>query len=644
MLGGKQGQNRWSGKKWALVAGIVGLLLVGALGVCVFWLRPPVPTDSPALPSGPRGEQTTRRVWSRVSGGKRNRLASLPIAPQPCAAVKAQEIYRFIEGIDECMIPMSPEEITGELNDPFAVSVLRLNAGGKGLWPGSVPAFVKAVAAGQPSFEIHSYMLGEGSQVPASLVPVTGNRQFRYIVTWGAPGQTPGIFLSAVPPGLVGGTPPPFLQVISFDQNTGKYNYYQYVNNQDLGLSATDSTRTWSWAGNSRHATDPRTAARGCFSCHLNGSLNMKELTPPWNNWHSPQAVISPTVVTPEVVSDVLFEQKSGADKLQNIFQSAQTAYTIRWVGEHIKQGKVSAVPDLLRRLITTTTVNLASSQITSAGSDDVTGVPVDFFLPDSVLRNTAQIGLQYTVPALTIARPAYNAFVRGNNLALVNTFNNSGTPDYVQPGATQFAFFVPVPAFEDVKAIQQLIQQKVISAKFAACVLMVDYPNPVFSSVRTNLMRYATQIPTGTADGEDIPTRFARLVRAGVKAGDQPGPSPEQEFLRYWDSADWKQACQAELQQYLTKSGKRILSPDGAADYLRLSLSRGLQFSNFSPVCHLDEFDLLLPCATPSVGYLLMNPNATVGPQPAFACPRPQGFVSPCDSEVYRRWADGKH
>ena len=83
----------------------------------------------------------------------------------------------------------------------------------------------------------------------------------------------------------------------------------------------------------------------------------------------------------------------------------------------------------MLRRLIETTTVNFASSQVQSHAAVDVTALPNDFFLNDGVLRNV--LNLNYTLPPLSLARGSYQAFVTARQYKLVNRAAANGPPDY---------------------------------------------------------------------------------------------------------------------------------------------------------------------------------------------------------------------
>jgi hypothetical protein len=343
--------------------------------------------------------------------------------------------------------------------------------------------------------------------------------------------------------------------------------------------------------------------------------------------------------VPPEVAIDPLFLNLSGADKFQQAFQGAQFELGVRFVRDSIQGKQVSNLPKLLRRLIETTTVNFASSQVQSHSSADVTALPDDFFLNDSVLRNV--LNLNYALPPLALARGSYQSFVAAQQFQLVNRAADNGSPDYSQPGPTFFAFFVPVPAYEDAKAIQQLVLQKVVSAKFAAAILMVDFPNPIFSPARSSLGKYAAQIAQAnlTPDPTDAETQFASLVAQAAAGQPACNPAsitsctPEQQFLFYWNEANWQAACQQQISAYLAAVGTRIKTPAGVDDYLTLSVARANQFSTAPLVSNLHEFDLLLPCTKLGTGSARMNADGTITTEPAV----PGGW-SPCAAMPSKR------
>jgi hypothetical protein len=520
-----------------------------------------------------------------------------PVAAASCPDVAPLKLYRFVEGIDSCMQPLSATDIAA-LADPFAVNVLAPGQGNAGKWPDTVEAIVALVAA-IPNFAAnqHSYLLGEGSQITTAVAPRDAERNLRYVVSWGS-NASPTVFLSAAPSGTHPGQPAGFLQVIGYDAARNRFNYYEYIANPG------QSTRSWAFAGNSDNARNPVTAGQGCMQCHINGALNMKELTTPWNNWNSPSANISPGNIPQAVADDPLYQQVSGADRLQTSFQSLQTRYSQGLVSLSIRNGSVSNVPDLLRRLITTTTVNFVA---TPRAITDTVQVPSDFFLNQAAF-GTSQINLAFTAPgAFTLTAARHSAFLSANAFALQQLDANNRLV-YRQPGGNFFALFTPAPAYEDVAVMQQLINLKVIDANFAAAVLLVDFPNPVFSATRASLMKYAQQISTARtlgsgANPDSVPAQFIALVKAA--AAGQPACdttallacSAEQQFLYYAGQTDWKTRATAQVNPYFAAVTQRLATDAGTRDYLTLWASRQAQFAAAPGVGNLDEFALLLPC-----------------------------------------------
>ena len=171
----------------------------------------------------------------------------------------------------------------------------------------------------------------------------------------------------------------------------------------------------------------------------------------------------------------------------------------------------------------------------------------------------------------------------------------------------------------------------------------MVDFQNPVFSPARSSLMKYAQQISTGKTDGKDIPNQFAALVKQAVQGQTPCDPtvssqcSAEWQFLFYWNKGTaWQTAAQSQIQSYLNSVGTRIATTAGANDYMTLSISRGIQFSNYPLVCSLHEFDLLLPCTNLGNAFYQINTDGTISKQPSYSCPPPfPSWKSPCSSVI---------
>ena len=523
-----------------------------------------------------------------------------------CPDAEPYRAYRLIEGVDNCLELLSASDLAG-LQDPFAVNVLQTGIGQPDLWPSTVEQIVNRLST-VPGFAANqkSYMVGEGSQITANVVSRDAPRNLRSIITWGV-SSSPSVFLSAAPTGTHPNRPAPFLQVIGYDEKKNVFNYYQFVPNEG------QPTRTWTWAGDSTWSRDRRSAEQGCFGCHINGALNMKELIPPWNNWSSPDASISPGNIPAAVAQDPLYVNLSGADVLQTNFQGLQSRYLQGFVSSSIANGTISNVPALLDPLINTTTINFQSSLSKPLDATEVQ-VPPDFFIFHSALT-MPQINLAFPMPVLKITRSMHDDFVSEHKFTLQQLSGGGSELVYQQPGTTFFAFFVPAPAFEDMVAIRELINENVIDANFAASVLLVDFPNPVFSAQRRSLMMYARQIHTaqvlvsGSPNPNGVPAQFISLVVAAAQS--QPpcdvaalaSCTPEQQFLSFAGKTDWQQRAKNQINSYLQAIGQRIGTPSGANEYMALSASRQWQFANAPVISNLNEFSLLLPCSDLRLG-----------------------------------------
>lgn len=531
-------------------------------------------------------------------------------------------LYRFIEGIDNCMQEMSPADIE-VLGDLFAVNVLAKGQGNSATWPTNIETVVDLVSA-VPNFGANqrSYMLGEGSQITTTVAPRDAGRDLRYVVTWGAT-SSPTIFLSAAPSGTHPGLPPGFLQVIGYDQQRNLFNFYEFVSNPD------QPTRSWAFAGNSDNARNPQTRGKSCMQCHINGSLNMKELVAPWNNWNSPSANISPNNIPAAVAGDPLYTHMSGADQFQTNFQGLQTRYSQGLVSSAISSdGTISNVSELLRRLITTTTVNFTA---TPRAVTDTVQIPSNFFLAQASF-GTGQVGLAFGTPQpFTVKTSQYKAFLASRMFALQQLNQKNGIV-YQQAGGNFFPLFVPVQAYEDVAMMQQMINQKVIDANFAASVLLVDFPNPVFSATRDSLMKYANKIVTANrlssgTNRNGIPAQFIALIQAAV--ANQPSCTvallqctAEQQFLFYAGQSDWKTRATNQVNPYLIAVTQRLGTPAGMSDYLTLWASRQAQFAAAPGIGNLDEFSLLLPCNDLALNTCKrMNVDGTISDDPLASC-----------------------
>ncbi|MUG97309.1 hypothetical protein F7734_35270 [Scytonema sp. UIC 10036] len=556
-------------------------------------------------------KQTTSDFQSRSSIEKHPKVLTIPQEPTliaqktaNCAPVESGKIHRFIDGMDSCVAPMTEQEIGENLNDPFATAILR-----KGIFPDSVDAIVTEVSNSGLNLQQANYLLGEGSQIPTTVASREEPRNLRYVLTWGtSPTSSAQILLNAPP-----GRDSSFLQVISWNAQAKKYNFYEF--RAQVGETDNISTRVWVWAGDSPMAHAPQTMGHGCFDCHHNGVVIMKELAFPWNNWHSQRAIISPLNVPLAVAQEQIFQNLNGAENLERAIRSGFQIYYQNWLRDRIKNEegtiRLTDVSEMLRHLTTNTTINFASTNIESKGENtspansDISGIPNDFFLWDSALKTA--LNLNYTIEPIKFKRNDYDNYLKIHNFKLVQSdfTKPDGSPLYEENGSTYFAFFVPVPSAEDLFILTQMRSAKILTDKFIAALLMVDFKNPVFSEKRTSLQQYAEQVTTGTIMNgvSSIPDEFANKVKA--VAASQPDCDPanldtcstEQQFLFTWNLPDdqWKTSVQQRIQTYLDEINN--LSESERLDRLmRLAVKRRSQFQSWPTIKNLQEFSLLLP------------------------------------------------
>lgn len=532
---------------------------------------------------------------AEVAGAARGAAApeaAVAEATSTCDPVTEDKIYRFIEGIDTCVVPMTEAEIEAKLQDPFAVNVLR-----QGEFPNNVDAIVADLSS--LGLTQTSYVIGEGGQVPLTVAPRSAPRNLRYVVTWGPSTSSAQVLLSAAAGGDSG-----FHQVISWDDASKKYNFYQLipqVHSDQLPL-------VWSWAGDSPMARAPETVGVGCFDCHHNGVIIMKELQVPWNNWHSERATIASAVVPEAVADEDLFKNKTGAQVLEQAIQGGFQTYYQSWLRARFdNQGgtiHLKDVPAMLRHITTNTTLNMQSSLIqsrlsdTSGGQTDVS-LPVDFLVWDSVLNTL--LGLDYTRPDVTFARNGYDKFVADNDFRLVQT----SPPGYTEPGSTYFATFLPAPPSEDVFMISQMRSANIVDDKLIAAILLVDVANPVFSTKRDSLQQYAVMVPTGTIENgvSSVPADFADKVKQGAQG--QPTCDPakiddctaEQQFLSIWElpDSDWKAAATKRVSVYI-ESINDLPAEEQLDRLMTQVVHRQQQFTTWPLLSNLHEFSLQVP------------------------------------------------
>jgi hypothetical protein len=136
------------------------------------------------------------------------------------------------------------------------------------------------------------------------------------------------------------------------------------------------------------------------------------------------------------------------------------------------------------------------------------------------------------------------------------------------------FAFVVPEPAFEDHAVVAEAVRIGLISERLAACLLMTDFPNPVFSTRRAALVRH---VPA-TANIQDGQSRFSVDMAEAILAAAEGSAahSPEREFAERWAAGEawWEEFGQL-LSDYYRAVGRQLTIQEGFDAYYRLAESR---------------------------------------------------------------------
>ena len=480
---------------------------------------------------------------------------------------------------------MSDEEAAEELNDPFARLLLR-----RGTFPTTLEEIVSALNAAtadsDPLRRQMSFLVGEGTQIPFDDSTKSIERGLRLAVTFGRDNEI-DVMVSTDASGLTNN----FLQAIGWDEQKGVFHYYERLQER------------WVWAGNSTHALDPRSRGKGPFDSHVNGSLVMKELKFPWNHWLSFAATVDSGIFAPNdpMRTDPLFTSASGAEVLEErVVRPGVRRWTDSRFARTISDQKADNVNTVLRQLFETTTVNLVSSATESRTIEANTKVelPPSFFLDTDALVN-GPLDLS-PPPDLSVTGSDYLAILDEFNVALVDGA-------FRQEGDTHFAFLVPERSIEDVDVVRKCVEIGLLSQRFVACALMVDFPNPIFSRRRASLATFSPQTFDRSAPLDEAVAQ-AIVDAAGASAAG----SAEREFAELWQLEDgWRAEVERRLKSYCDALAALLTTGDGVREVFKLAEARraqafGLDLSEGRPL-------LFATSALTGSGPLEMTPTATV-------------------------------
>jgi len=473
----------------------------------------------------------------------------------PPEALRPNALHRFVVGEDTELNVPTPEQAAAELGDSFATLLLL-----RGVFPRTAGQVLeeldRATAAADPLRTGFIFLLGEGSQFPMSTATAAVQRRLRFVVARGVGNEGADVLVSAFHPDEGD------VELMAWDHVHGGFNFYQSV-----GRSS-----SWVFAGNSRHAVSDPTQGKGPFESHLSGTFVMKELRFPWLHWHSKAANILPSVLPqdPPLVGHPWVTDKNpqGADVCEI---AVAKPGVLRWTKARFQQllGNDGVLADprrILAQVVGTPTVNLVTSnkesRVAAAGEPVV--LPQTFFVDSEGL--TEVLGF-----------PAPPRFAVDGGLYLQN-LRSFGTrledrQGFRRPGDAHFAFAVPERAFEDQAVLRAALGAGLLTRRLAACLLMTDFPNPIFSPRRAALLAHVP-VSAVVRDGTStFSEEFGDAISAAAPG--TPQGSPEREFAERWDRGEDFPSFAAELSGYYAAVTERLRTQQGYDDYVRLAESR---------------------------------------------------------------------
>jgi len=483
------------------------------------------------------------------------------------ASLQDGRIHRFVVGEDVRVRVLETEEASRELGDRFATALLLRSEFPRTAGEALEALQREAPELGEPLF----FLLGEGSQIPMSAATAGVRRRLRFLVAYGVGPEGADVLISAFHP-EVGD-----VELMAWDHRSGGFNYYQTVG----------ESSAWVFGGNSRHALSEPTQGKGPFESHLSGNVVMKELRFPWLHWHSFKANILPSVLPedPPLVGHpwVSAGKPDGAD----VCETAVAMPSIRrWTRARFDRfladgGTIDAPGRLLLQVLGTPSVNIVSGPQQTpalAPGDDVI-LPSAFFVDLEALAIVSSLPrpedggpppLQPRLPAPPVFTVPFEIYRQNLIDFRVRLDDGDG---FVRPGDTFFPFAVPETAFEDLAVLEEAIRRGLLTRELAACLLMTDFPNPVFSLRRAALLAHVPVAATLADGASTFSDEMGDAIAAAAPAS--PVGSPEREFADRWSRRDDLASFGAELLAYYDAVTARLSTQAGFDDYVRLAEAR---------------------------------------------------------------------
>jgi hypothetical protein len=276
--------------------------------------------------------------------------------------------------------------------------------------------------------------------------------------------------------------------------------------------------------------------------------------------------------LAPEITSHKWFADKEGAETFET---QAVIPAIKRWnrlrLEEMSASGSVTNVRLLLRSFVGTPTVNLVSSRADAESVLDE-GAPRDFVFPRAFLADTeclsGVLGLAApTDEQCTVSGALYRDVLASHGVTLRL---DGGTPVLDPPNDTHFVFVVPERAFEDIDIVRGAVERGLLSWRLAACLLMVDFPNPVFSPRRERLLSHMPE----TAPTNELEDAIANAILGSDESAGEG--TPEREFKELFEVGDeWQTRFNEMLMEYYAKATDGLETPGRLDALFRLAESR---------------------------------------------------------------------
>lgn len=372
------------------------------------------------------------------------------------------------------------------------------------------------------------------------------------------------------------------VEIIGFDATAGVFNYYALEDLSNAGSGK--AGKTWRFFGSSQDFVADKVGegdfpfqVRRCGACHVDGGLIQKELESPWLHWDQGGKISEVAGDYVAKAPELLGSTSSGASVEGSIIEPGNTTYAPKAVAFL----KTRPPADLLRPLFCTNEMNIESN-----GSGFIQTLLIDEMLTGGQFGELALGNANFSVG---IDDDVMAKAARDVNQRVLN--NDKKIADDV---LQRFAY--PERSFMDMALISQLVQKKILDKQLAQAVLMIDFTNPVFSSVRCDLLaRLAPKIAKATKTAAGLRKAIDDALGTSPAAGsaekllkDNLAKTPAQFET---EINDRKAKCDART---TTAAKKAAFAKDlQAIVSLRRNQARGLPVLEFQATLPIDDLQV---------------------------------------------------